>query len=63
MYTQYFEIQCKTETFFPSMLKYFSGFQFPKNFSFFLDLHNYMYVGTDTQFSILSYEDLFLLFG
>lgn len=58
-YRQYFEIQCKTETFFPFHVEMFQWLSVSQEFQF---LFRSSYVGTDTQFTV-SHEDVFLLFG
>ena len=59
IYTQYFEIQCKTEMFFPFHVETFQRLSVSQEFHF---LFRSSYVGTDTQFTV-SHEDFFLLFG
>ena len=51
IYTQYFEIQCKTETFFPFHVEMFQWLSVSQELQF---LFRYSYVGTDTQFPVFS---------
>lgn len=51
IYTQYFEIQGKTETFFPFHVDMFQWLSVSPEFQF---LFRYSYVGTDTQFPVFS---------